>query len=217
MAKIGYSIKTLNTINKEKLRKDIINSLEANAEYRKEIRRVFQVANRRIQNIEKAGLLSPAVQALNRGDITEFSKFSMSGKTWDELKLEYGRAVAFLRQPTSTAAGTRQYNEHLMKAYDLTKDEFNLMAGDLLGKLTSVSDSEFIDRYLMRYKDFTGEMEQSAADISTQIESEAESIQRAIDSEIQSEADQVLQEIIDHAESVLKTLDDGLNKIGGSL
>lgn len=217
MAKIGYSIKTLNTINKEKLRKDIINSLESNAEYRKEIRRVFQVANRRIQNIENAGLLSPAVQALNKGDITGFSKFSMSGKTWDELKLEYGRAVAFLRQPTSTASGTRQYNEHLRQAYDLTKDEFNAMAGNLLGKLTSLSDSDFVEKYLMRYKDFTGEMEQSAADISTQIESEAESIQRAIDREIQREADEAVKEIIDHAEAILKAFDDGLNKIGGGL
>lgn len=217
MAKIGYSIKTLNTINKEKLRKDIVKSLESSPEYRKEIRRVFQMANRRIQNIEKAGLLSPAVQALNKDDITGFSKFSMGGKSWNELKLEYGRAVAFLRQPTSTASGTRQYNEHLRQAYDLTKDEFNAMADNLLGKLTSLSESDFVEKYLMRYKDFTGEMEQSASDISTQIESEAESIQRAIDADIQREADNAVKTITDFAEDVLKTFDEGLNKIGGSL
>lgn len=217
MAKIGYSIKTLKTINREKLRKDIIKSLESSPEYREEIRRVFQVANRRIQNIEKAGMLSPAVQALNKDDITNFSKFSMRGKTWEELKLEYGRAVAFLRQPTSTASGTRQYNAHLMSSYDLTQDEFNMMSKDLLGRLTSLSDSNFVDRYLMRYKDFTGEMEQSASDISTQIESEAESIKRALEREIEAEADAAVQEIINHAESILKTFDEGLNDIGGRL
>lgn len=175
------------------------------------------MANRRIQNIENAGILSPAVQALKKDDIKGFSKFSMSGKTWDELKLEYGRAIAFLRQPTSTARGTRQYNEHLRQAYDLTKDEFNAMAGNLLGKLTSLSESDFVEKYLMRYKDFTGEMEQSAADISTQIESEAESIQRAIDRDIQREADNAVKTITDFAEDVLRTLDEGLNKIGGNL
>lgn len=194
MPRIEYSIKILNRLNKTKLRQDVIKSKESSPEYRAEIRRVFQMANRRIQNIESAGLMSPAVAALNKGDITGYSKFSMSGKTWEELKLEYGRAVAFLRQPTSTATGVRQYNTHLQKAYALTPDEFNLMARDLQGKLSSLSDSAFVDRYLMRYKDFTGEMEQSAADISTQIESEAESIRRAIDAQIQKEADEVVQQ-----------------------
>mgnify|MGYP001776288212 FL=1 len=192
MPRIGYSVKILNRLNKTKLRQDVIKAQESSPEYRAEIRRVFQMANRRIQNIESAGLMSPAVAALNKGDITGYSKFSMSGKTWEELKLEYGRAVAFLRQPTSTATGVRQYNTHLQQAYDLTPDEFNLMARDLQGKLSSLSDSAFVDRYLMRYKDFTGEMEQSAADISTQIESEAESIRRAIDAQIQKEADEVV-------------------------
>lgn len=215
MAHINYSIKILKTVNKNKLRKDIIASIESSPGYRKEIRRVFQTANRRIQNIGKAGLLSPAVQALGKGDVQSFAKFSMSGKTWDELKIEYGKAVSFLRQPTSTASGTRQYNEHLMKAYDLTKDEFNSMAGNLLGKLSSLSESTFVERYLMRYKDFTGELEQSAADISTQIESEAESIQRAIDKNLQSEADNIVNTISQFQDDVFNSLVKGVNKIGG--
>lgn len=205
MPRIEYSIKILNRLNKTKLRQDVIKAKESSPEYRAEIRRVFQMANRRIQNIESAGLMSPAVAALNKGDITGYSKFSMSGKTWEELKLEYGRAVAFLRQPTSTATGVRQYNAHLQAAYDLTADEFNLMARDLQGKLSSLSDSAFVDRYLMRYKDFTGELEQSAADISTQIESEAESIRRAIDAQIQKEADEVVQRASEIEENFFNT------------
>lgn len=205
MPRIEYSIKILNRLNKTKLRQDVIKAKESSPEYRAEIRRVFQMANRRIQNIESAGLMSPAVAALNKGDITGYSKFSMSGKTWEELKLEYGRAVAFLRQPTSTATGVRQYNDHLQKAYDLTPDEFNLMARDLQGKLSSISDSAFVDRYLMRYKDFTGELEQSAADISTQIESEAESIRRAIDAQIQKEADEVVKAASEIEENFFNT------------
>lgn len=194
MAKLGYKIKFSKSVfgaaQRAKIKKEILQAVESSPEYRKEIARVFQMANRRIQNIEQSGQLSPAVQALNKGDIKGFTKFSMKGD-WNTLKIEYGKAISFLRQPTSTAQGARQYGQHLQRMYDLTPDEYNLMARNLQGKLSSVSDSDFVERYLMRYKDFTGEMEQSASDISTQIESEAQSISRAIDAEIERQANEV--------------------------
>lgn len=194
MAKLGFKIKFTKSVfgatQRAKIKKEILQAVESSPEYRKEIARVFQMANRRIQNIEQSGQLSPAVQALNKGDIKGFTKFSMKGD-WNTLKIEYGKAISFLRQPTSTAQGARQYGQHLQRMYDLTPDEYNLMARNLQGKLNSVSDSDFVERYLMRYKDFTGEMEQSASDISTQIESEAQSISRAIDAEIEWQANEV--------------------------
>lgn len=194
MAKLGYKIKFTKSVfgatQRAKIKKEILQAVESSPEYRKEIARVFQMANRRIQNIEQSGQLSPAVQALNKGDVKGFTKFSMKGD-WNTLKIEYGKAISFLRQPTSTAQGARQYGQHLQRMYDLTPDEYNLMARNLQGKLNSVSDNDFVERYLMRYKDFTGEMEQSASDISTQIESEAQSISRAIDAEIERQANEV--------------------------
>ena len=74
---------------------DILQSLKSSPALRAEIRRVFQMANRRIQNIESKELVSPAVMALNKGDIQGFTKFSMKG-SWEELKAEYGKAVSFL-------------------------------------------------------------------------------------------------------------------------
>ena len=194
MAKSGHKIKFSKSVfgatQRAKIKKEILQAVESSPEYRKEIARVFQMANRRIQNVEQSGQLSPAVQALNKGDVKGFTKFSMKGD-WNTLKIEYGKAISFLRQPTSTAQGARQYGQHLQRMYDLTPDEYNLMARNLQGKLSSVSDSDFVERYLMRYKDFTGEMEQSASDISTQIESEAQSISRAIDAEIERQANEV--------------------------
>jgi hypothetical protein len=187
--KIPFSPSVFARTSKTRLNKEILQAVESSPELRKEISRVFQQANRRIQNIEKAGLISPAVAALHR-DTGKYTKFSMN-QDWESLKIEYGKAISFLRQPTSTASGTRQYNEHLRTTYDLSKEEFDLMARNLQGKLNSVSDTEFVERYLMRYKDFTGELEQSARDISTQIESEAVSIQRAIDDNIQREANKI--------------------------
>lgn len=206
MAKLGFKINftksVLGATQRAKIKKEILQAIESSPEYRKEIARVFQMANRRIQNIEASGQLSPAVQALNKGDIQGFTKFSMHGD-WNTLKIEYGKAISFLRQPTSTAQGARQYVQHLQHMYDLTPDEYNLIARNLQGKLSSVSDIDFVERYLMRYKDFTGEMEQSAQDISTQIESEAESISHAIDAEIERKANDVVDDMDNDIERIL--------------
>lgn len=209
MAKLGFKIKFTKSVfgatQRAKIKKEILQAVESSPEYRKEIARVFQMANRRIQNIEQSGQLSPAVQALNKGDVKGFTKFSMKGD-WNTLKIEYGKAISFLRQPTSMAQGARQYGQHLQRMYDLTPDEYNLMARNLQGKLNSVSDSDFVERYLMRYKDFTGEMEQSASDISTQIESEAQSISRAIDAEIERQANEVADQMEDMQNDIERIL-----------
>lgn len=211
MAKLGSKIKftkyVFDATQRAKIKKDILQAVESSPEYRKEIARVFQMANRRIQNIEQSGQLSPAVQALNKGDIKGFTKFSMKGD-WNTLKIEYGKAISFLRQPTSTAQGARQYGQHLQRTYGLTPDEYSLMARNLQGKLNSVSDSDFVERYLMRYKDFTGEMEQSASDISTQIESEAQSISRAIDAEIERKANEIADTMNDMQNDIERILNN---------
>lgn len=209
--KIPFSPSVFAHTSKTRLNKEILQAVESSPELRKEISRVFQQANRRIQNIEKAGLISPAVAALHR-DTGKYTKFSMN-QDWESLKIEYGKAISFLRQPTSTASGTRQYNEHLRATYDLSKEEFDLMARNLQGKLNSVSDTEFVEKYLMRYKDFTGELEQSARDISTQIESEAVSIQRAIDDNIQREANRISGQL-DEVDKEIDRIIKGFSKFG---
>lgn len=196
MGKINYSKDVYVAGGRVKMLKEIITATESSPDLRHEVARVFQMANRRIQNIENAGLFSPAVASLNKGDIKRYSKFSMQG-SWTELKIEYGKAISFLRQPTSTAKGTKQYNTHLQKTYDLTADEFNLMSKSLQGKLNSISESDFVEKYLMRYKDFTGELEQSARDISQQIESDAVSIARMADEEIERAANVLADNVYD--------------------
>lgn len=211
-AKIEYRPSVYKSLKKE-LKADILKSVKSSPELRNEIRKTFQQANRRIQNIESKNLISPAVTALNKGDVKGFTKFSMKND-WNTLKLEYAKAVNFLRQPTSTATGTRDYNKHLMKTYDLTQDEFDLMAQKLNDKLTSVSDSDFVERYLMRYKDFTGELEQTAKDISSQIESEAEQLANAIDSDLDRQADNVSQQATDYIQNTINEILDSFNDFG---
>lgn len=177
---IGFTNKTFALTSKVQLDKQILTAVESRGYLRKEIARVFQQANRRIQNVEKSGIVSPAVVALNKGNITGFTKFSMR-HSWEDLKIEYAKAVSFLRQPTSTATGTREYSEHLKKAYDLDDRSFALMQNKLMGKIASVSDERFLEQYLMQYKDFTGELEQESKDVSDQIEDDAVKIENALD------------------------------------
>lgn len=177
---IGFSKRTFASTAKIHVDKQILDAIESRGYLRKEIARVFQQANRRIQNIEKTGLVSPAVVALNKGDIKSFAKFSMK-HDWNDLKIEYSKAVSFLQQPTSTASGTREYSNHLKKSYNLDDGEFTLMQDKLMGKIASVSDERFLEQYLMQYKDFTGELEQESRDVSDQIEDDAVKIENALD------------------------------------
>ena len=181
---IGFSNRTFRASSNVHIKKDVITAIEQSPELRKEIARVFQQANRRIQNVENSGIVSPAVVALNKGDIKGFTKFSMK-HSWDELKIEYSKAISFLQQPTSTASGTKEYARHLKKTYNLTDNEFSIMQNNLVGKIASVSDQKFLEQYLMQYKDFTGELEQESKDVSDQIESDAikiaDSVQQNID------------------------------------
>lgn len=205
---IGFSDRAF-SFNKAVIKQRIIEAKMSSPEYRAEIRRIFQQANRRIQNIESKGLVSPAVMALNKGDIQGFTKFSMK-HDWEDLKAEYAKAVSFLRQPTSTATGVREYNKHLMDAYDLTEDEFNLMADKIQDKFLSVSDDNFVEQYLMRYKDFTGELEAEAADVSEQIESDAQMLQAALEEDVERSA----QSALDNANNIKKGLLGMLKKFG---
>ena len=196
---IGFSKRTFSASSNVHIKTDVITAIESSPELRKEIARVFQQANRRIQNVENSGIVSPAVIALNKGDIKGFAKFSMK-HDWNDLKIEYSKAVSFLQQPTSTASGTREYATHLKKTYNLTDKEFSIMQNNLVGKIASVSDQKFLEQYLMQYKDFTGELEQESRDVSDQIESDAVKIADSLQNNIDNAGEMVesaVQKILD--------------------
>lgn len=208
---IGFSKRTFASTSKTHVDKQIMDAIESRGYLRKEIARVFQQANRRIQNVERTGLVSPAVVALNKGDIKGFAKFSMK-HDWNDLKIEYAKAVSFLQQPTSTASGTHEYSNHLKKSYDLNDKEFKLMQDKLMGKIASVSDERFLEQYLMQYKDFTGELEQESRDVSDQIEDDAVRIENALDDAIDQIAHSGTAEAYVNAVDEFKT-DEPLKKI----
>lgn len=129
---VKYSKTVTKAVSNWKYNKDILNSVESAKELRKEINRVFHAANRRLQNIENSGVFSPAANAVNTylendqiAAFNKFSKFSTAGKDWNELKRDYAAAIEFLKKPTSTASGARQFEREIKQRLKMTDAQFS--------------------------------------------------------------------------------------------
>ena len=146
MQKNIFSASVIKSINK-KLLPDITNAVIGSPDLKKEINKVLQQANRRIQNIERANLASPAVKAViaERGkkDYTYFSVAGLQSDNaidWEQMKYEYGRAMSFLNNPTSTATGARQYIRYQAR-------ELNNIPFESANKIVDLATSPTIDEY----------------------------------------------------------------------
>lgn len=115
---------------------DLVGVKEGTPDLKKQMLKTFQKANRRIQNVRNAGLSSPAVQQLisERGerDYTFFSGAKLDPRNptdWERLKYEYGRAIAFLNNPTSSARGARQYINYYKNEFGVSFEGANKIIG----------------------------------------------------------------------------------------
>ena len=146
MANNIFSPSVIKAINKI-LNENIVNAVLGSPDLKKEINKTLQQANRRIQNIENAGLASPAVKAViaERGkkDYTYFSVANLDASNpidWEQMKYEYGRAMSFLNNPTSTATGARQYIRYQAR-------ELNNIPFESANKIVDLATSPTIDEY----------------------------------------------------------------------
>ena len=115
---------------------DLVGVKEGTPDIKKQMMKTFQKANRRIQNVRNAGLSSPAVQQLisERGErgFTYFSGAGLNPRNpteWEQLKYEYGRAISFLNNPTSSATGARQYINYYKNELGVSFDGANKIIG----------------------------------------------------------------------------------------
>ena len=115
---------------------DLVGVAKGTPDLKKQMMKTFQKANRRIQNVRKAGLSSPAVQQLisERGErgYTFFSGAKLDPRNptdWEQLKYEYGRAISFLNNPTSSATGARQYINYYKNELGVSFEGANKIIG----------------------------------------------------------------------------------------
>lgn len=205
-----FSKKVTKNFSKEKARKDIINAIEGNSEFRKEIRRVFQVANRRIQNIEQGGYYSPALASLGKSGVKGYSKFSVrgfgnTGSDWKTLLKEYTKAINFLNSPTSTATGAKEFELQVKQKFNVPDDIWNDVKADVIGGTTSMSD-EMLQK--LPYSQLVeGAYDSAYRSVSSQIEKGAIELAKGIQSDINRTAEQM-------ANSVDEALDDLIKNWG---
>lgn len=162
----------------------ILNFQEGTNELKKQMNKVFQRANRRIQNIEKAGLASPAVKAViaERGkkDYTYFSSKGLNPTNttdWDLLRYEYGRALAFLNNPTSSATGARQYIRYQANRLNIPFESANKIVDiatdptiDEYGNVNIFSYGEILDDFKADVEQIGGEIGANAVDYAKNLE-----------------------------------------------
>ena len=210
MASMKFSKKVTKNFSKEKARKDIINAIEGNAEMRKEMRRVFQVANRRIQNIEQGGYYSPALASLGKSGVKGYSKFSVkgfgnTGSDWKTLLKEYTKAINFLNSPTSTATGAKEFELQVKQKFNVPDDLWDYVKADVIGGTTSMSD-EMLQK--LPYSQLVeGAYDSAYRSVSSQIEKGALELAKGIQSDINRTAEQM-------ANSVDEALDDLIKNWG---
>lgn len=97
-----------------KLTQNIYRKVNTDNELRKEVNRVFSMANKRIKRIDDSKKSSQAMGILRQRGI---EKFSSRGKTISELREVYNYAMSFLNNPTSTLSGIKEYNRFYAEKY----------------------------------------------------------------------------------------------------
>lgn len=191
---LTYSTRVVSSLD-YKIEKEVVNAVKSSPELRKEMRRIFQIANRRIQNIEKSGRFSPAVASLGKGDIDKFSKFGFRGNDWKTLKKEYGKAVSFIQQPTSTATGARQFEEQVKAQLDIGDEAWQQARETVLNNYDAVT-TDLIET--LPYKKLVQEMySETTEDVSDMIERDAKTIANELEQQVNQASKQVSDGVMD--------------------
>ena len=81
------------------------------AQQRELVSRLASAGNKRLRNLEKAGIETPATIKLNLSG----GKLSVKGKSGDELIKEFYRAKNFLNSSTSTKTGWKKTKQEIQK------------------------------------------------------------------------------------------------------
>lgn len=174
---------------------DITYMARNDKELKKEINKVFQQANRRIQNVTNAGLASPAVKAViaERGK-KDYTYFTIKGlkfdndTDWEMIKYEYGRALAFLHNPTSTATGARQYIKYQAEQlHNIPFESANKIVDlateptiDEYGNVNIFSYGDILDRYKDDIMQHGQDIELSKEEFAEQLETKLKEVSERI-------------------------------------
>lgn len=81
------------------------------ADLARNVSKLASAANKRIVRIEKAGVYSPSVEYVKQHG----GKFSVAGKSKQQLLIEYNRVADFLTSKTSSVRGAKKWEKDVAK------------------------------------------------------------------------------------------------------
>lgn len=90
------------------------------ADLARNVSKLASAANKRIVRLEKAGVFSPSVEYAKKHG----GKFSVAGKTKQQLLIEYNRVSDFLTSKTSTVRGAKKWEK------DVSRGVREILKGD---------------------------------------------------------------------------------------
>ncbi len=116
--------------NFEKMKRD---------EFVKQLQPTIDAANKRIQRLQSMKTLSPALNSVMESG----GKFSLKGKSRNEVLKEASRAIAFMNMKTSTVSGAKEFEKGFAaklsnKAKDITNEQRKVLF-DNFRKLQQIS------------------------------------------------------------------------------
>ena len=110
---------------------------------KEKINETLYKANRRLRSLKSSKWISPALKSLvaERGDKGfSIARLNLANEAdWTIAKNEYGRAIAFMQNPTSVLTGARQYVKNIADRY--TKGDV-IKANILIDKATEPTINE---------------------------------------------------------------------------
>lgn len=209
--KAVYSVSVIKQISNT-LNEEIRTSMIGSKEMKKEIQKVLQKANRRAENIEKAGIASPAYQALMLEGRKGYSKFKITGYDinnefqWELAKQEYAKAISFLNNPTSSATGARQYIKHKAKQYNVPFEVANNI-------ITQATDIEFRDSQIpmLNYRSMVDSFFKESVNEKESMNRTAEEHAKELENNLQESVDNASE----HFNKIMDTLEENLKKSFG--
>ena len=109
------------------------------SEVYKQVKPTIDAANKRLKRLEGLKTLSPALNSVMESG----GKFSIKGKSRNEVLKEASRAIAFINMKTSTVSGAKQFEKGFAaklsnKAKDITNDQRKVLF-DSFRKLQQIS------------------------------------------------------------------------------
>lgn len=110
-----FSKRTLKGVKPYRVDEGVLTSSKRTSMISRDMNAIISTANKRIKRLRQSGLTSTALEMLDKESGKGNFKFSLRGKSFENQKAIYTRAIQFLQNPTSQVSGAREFAQQIYK------------------------------------------------------------------------------------------------------